>query len=288
VKIDAVIAKFEKDFFCDLIEDRERASGRLTTWKSAYLPYLRRLEEIAGEDTLSVAVLTAALETYKPGSRSKQIASGVFARLARSACIQLPCEWGMDAGDWTPPQKASKETPVNESVIISCLNKIPNQKWRNVFALMAVYGLKNYEPFFIDLQHLQSSQSLTAKVQAIEMNDARLVWPAPPDWAKKFGIESICKLDDLPSVTTDLSVTTLQQIGRRCAEQFKRYGLPLTPSSLRHSWGKRAIAYGVPDTLAAQMLGIDIAKYALSYRAEIEDRDKLLLASFLKLSEAPF
>jgi len=288
VNIDAAIADFEQGFFCDLIEDRERASGRLTTWKSAYLPYCRRLQETAGESTLSVDALTAALETYKPGSRSKQIASSVFAKLARSAGIQLPDEWGLETKSWRPPQKTSKETPVNESVIASCLNKIPNQQWRNVFALMTVYGLKNYEPFFIDLEHLQSSQSLTAKVRAIEPDDARFVWPAPPDWAKKFGIESICMPDDLPSVATDLSVTTLQQIGRRCGEQFKRYGLPLTPSNLRHSWGKRAIAHGVPDTLAAKMLGIDITKYVLNYRAEIEDRDKLLLSSFLKLSEAPF
>jgi len=287
VNIDAAIAEFEQGFFCDLIEG-ERAFSRMTTWKSAYLPYFRRLQKTAGDSTLSVAALTSALETYKPKSRSRQMASGVFTRLARSAGIQLPDEWGLEAKSWKSPHKTSKETPVNESVIASCLNKIPSQQWRNVFALMAVYGLKNYEPFFIDLEHLQSSQSLTAKVRAIEPDDARFVWPAPSDWAKKFGIESICKTDDLPSVTTDLSVNTLQQIGRRCGEQFKRYGLPLTPSNLRHSWGKRAIAHGVPDTLAAKMLGIDITKYVSNYRAEIEDRDKLVFASFLKLSEAPF
>jgi integrase len=287
VNIDAAIAEFEQGFFCDLMEG-ERSSSRMTTWKSAYLPYYRRLQETAAGGPLSVAALTAALETYKPGSRSKQMASTVFAKLARSANIQLPDEWGLEAKSWKPPQNTSKEPPADESVIASCLDKIPSQQWRNAFALMAVYGLKNYEPFFIDLEHLQSSQSLTAKVRAIEPDDARYVWPAPPDWAKRFGIGSICRPDDLPSVTTDLGVTSLQQIGRRCAEQFRRYGLSLTPSNLRHSWGKRAIAHGVPDTLAAKMLGIDITKYVLNYRAEIEDRDKLLLASFLNLSQAPF
>jgi integrase len=287
VNIDAAIAEFEQGFFYDLIEG-ERTSSRTTTWKSAYLPYFRRLQETAGDGTLSVAALTAALETYKPRSRSRQMASGVFTRLARSAGIQLPDEWGTEAKSWESSQKISEEPPADEKVIASCLDKIPNQQWRNAFALMAVYGLKNYEPFFVDLQYLQGSQSLTAKVRPIEPGDARFVWPAPPEWAKKFGIESICRPDDLPSVTTDLSVTTLQNIGRRCGEQFKRYRLPLTPSSLRHSWGKRAIAHGVPDTLAAKMLGIDITKYILNYKAEIENRDNLLLNSFLKLSESPF
>jgi hypothetical protein len=287
VKIDAVIAGFEEAFFHDP-EQIESEAGKQTTWKSAYMPYLRRLQKVANSEDFSEAVLVAALQTYKSASRSKQMAAGVYARLARATGLQLPEEWHECSSGYQPPRKADENMLIDKTVIASSIEKIPNQSWRRVFALIAVYGLKNYEPFFVDFQHLQGSSSLTAKVCATDQFNERFVWPVPADWAINLGINHISCIGDLPSVATDLSVTTLQQIGRRCAEQFKRYGLPVTPSQLRYSWGARAIRSGVPDSLAAKMLGIDVVKYFASYKTEIEERDLSLFASSLIGSDPPF
>ncbi|MFM8935376.1 MAG: tyrosine-type recombinase/integrase, partial [Vulcanococcus sp.] len=59
--------------------------------------------------------------------------------------------------------------------------------------------------------------------------------------------------------------TTLQQVGRRVAEQFRRYGLPLTPYDLRHAWAVRTIHIGLPDTVAARMMGHSVAIHTRTY-----------------------
>ena len=56
----------------------------------------------------------------------------------------------------------------------------------------------------------------------------------------------------LPAIQTDLRRTTLQQVGRRVSEQFRRYDLPITPYDLRHAWAVRTIHVGLPDTVARQ------------------------------------
>ena len=78
----------------------------------------------------------------------------------------------------------------------------------------------------------------------------------------------------LPPVSTDLRQTTLQQVGRRVAEQFRRYGLPLTPYDLRHAWAVRTIHLGLPDTVAARMMGHSVAIHTRTYHHWITRRDQ--------------
>ena len=287
MKIDAVIVEFEKAFFADLPQIKGTA-GRQTTWTGTYMPYLRRLKKVAGCDDLSASIFMAALQTYKPASRSKQMAATVYARLARATGLQLPDGWNESVSEYEPPKKENENILIDESMITSCLDKIPSQQWRNVFALIAVYGLKNYEPFFVDLEHFQGSSTLIAKICGADQFNDRLVWPVPADWATRFGINRISCIGDLPPIATDLSITTLQQIGRRSAEQFRRYGLHFTPSQLRHSWAARAINTGVPDSLAAKMLGMDPIFYLKTYQIEIQKRDESLFESFSATAHVPF
>ena len=78
----------------------------------------------------------------------------------------------------------------------------------------------------------------------------------------------------LPPVCTDLRHTTLQQVGRRVAEQFRRYDVPLTPYDLRHAWAVRTIHIGLPDTVAARMMGHSVAIHTRTYHHWITRRDQ--------------
>ena len=68
--------------------------------------------------------------------------------------------------------------------------------------------------------------------------------------------------------------TTLQQVGRRVAEQFRRYELPITPYDLRHAWAVRTIHIGLPDTVAARMMGHSVAIHTRTYHHWITRRDQ--------------
>ena len=85
----------------------------------------------------------------------------------------------------------------------------------------------------------------------------------------------------MPSMDTEeikeikrLRRTTLQQVGRRVAEQFRRYQLPFTPYDLRHAWALRTIHVGLPDTVAARMMGHSVAIHTRTYHHWITRRDQ--------------
>ena len=89
------------------------------------------------------------------------------------------------------------------------------------------------------------------------------------------GLEPLGSDDSLlPAVCTDLRRTTLQQVGRRVAEQFRRYELPFTPYDLRHAWAVRTIHIGLPDTVAARMMGHSVAIHTRTYHHWITRRDQ--------------
>ena len=101
------------------------------------------------------------------------------------------------------------------------------------------------------------------------------VWPFHPEWVDRFNLRDLASnAQALPPVCTDLCHTTLQQVGRRVAEQFRRYNVPLTPYDLRHAWAVRTIHIGLPDTVAARMMGHSVAIHTRTYHHWITRRDQ--------------
>ena len=101
------------------------------------------------------------------------------------------------------------------------------------------------------------------------------VWPFHPKWIdtfKLYNLSNNCEL--LPRINTDLNKTTLQNVGRRVSEQFRRYNLPLTPYDLRHAWAIRTIHIGLPDTVSARMMGHSVSIHTRTYHHWITRRDQ--------------
>ncbi|MEO0408085.1 MAG: tyrosine-type recombinase/integrase, partial [Cyanobacteria bacterium P01_A01_bin.135] len=70
-----------------------------------------------------------------------------------------------------------------------------------------------------------------------------------------------------------LSQTTLQRVGQKVTTQLRRYNLPFKPYDLRHAWAVRTIHVGLPDTVAAQMMGHSVAIHTQTYHRWITRRD---------------
>jgi integrase len=101
------------------------------------------------------------------------------------------------------------------------------------------------------------------------------VWPFQPEWVEQFALDQLGRQPDaLPAVDTDLRRTSLQRVGQRVSEQFRRYALPLTPYDLRHAWAVRTIHIGLPDTVAARMMGHSAAIHTRTYHHWITRRDQ--------------
>lgn len=273
--LDAALDAFEAAFFADPRRRRNPAGSR-TTWTAAYLPYLRRLQAVAQErgQPLGSALLLQVLEGYPVASRSRQQCGTALAALAGHLQLPLPDDWGERASGYGLHVAQFRRLP-SDPQILAALERIPNPGWRLAFGLMATYGLRNHEVFFADLSALAPGGDRVIRVLPTSKTGEHQVWPFQPEWVEHFGLECLGEHPDrLPPVCTDLRRTTLQQVGRRVAEQFRRYDLPLTPYDLRHAWAVRTIHIGLPDTVAARMMGHSVAIHTRTYHHWITRRDQ--------------
>ncbi len=266
---------FERAFFADPRRRRNPAGSR-TTWTAAYLPYLRRLASSAEAQGLPLAIplLEFVLESYPLASRGRQQCGTALAALARHLQLRLPADWGERASGYGLHRAQFRQLP-SDAQILAAVERIPNPGWRLAYGLMATYGLRNHELFFSDLSALAPGGDRVIRVLPTSKTGEHQVWPFQPDWVNCFELERL-GLDRglLPPVCTDLRRTTLQQVGRRVAEQFRRYELPLAPYDLRHAWAVRTIHIGLADTVAARMMGHSAAIHTRTYHHWITRRDQ--------------
>ncbi len=274
-----VLAAFERQFFSDPRRRRNPAGSR-TTWTSAYLPYLRRLHQAAAALDLPLSsapplwLLEQVLESYPTASRGRQQCGTTLAALAEALGIGLPADWSERAGGYGLHVAQFRQLP-NDGEILRWCERIPNPGWRLAYGLMATYGLRNHEVFFTDLSALASRGDRVIRVLPTSKTGEHQIWPFQPEWVDAFALPQLAENRQLlPAVCTDLRRTTLQQVGRRVAEQFRRYGLPLTPYDLRHAWAVRTIHLGLPDTVAARMMGHSVAIHTRTYHHWITRRDQ--------------
>ena len=269
------IEAFRAAFFADP-RRRRSPSGSRTTWAGAYNPYLRRLRSLATQDSEGVTsdLLMQTLHSYPDGSRSRQQCSTALASLAKHLNIDLPDDWRAEAAGYGLHRARFRQLP-SDSLILESLLRIPNPRWRLAYGLMATYGLRNHEVFFCDLSALGSGGDRVIRVLPTTKTGEHQVWPFHPEWVERFDLTRLGNASDaLPSISTDLRRTTLQQVGRRVSEQFRRYELPLTPYDLRHAWAVRTIHIGLPDTVSARMMGHSVAIHTRTYHHWITRRDQ--------------
>jgi integrase len=278
--LEQALQRFEGQFLADPRRRRNPAGSR-TTWTAAYLPYLRRLRRLAadnGQDAaargLQPALLQQVLESYPLASRGRQQCGTALAALAKAEGLELPADWGERAGGYGLHAAQFRQLP-SDRQILEALERIPNPGWRLAYGLMATYGLRNHEVFFTDLAALAPGGDRVIRVLPTSKTGEHQVWPFQPEWVERFELPRLGEARQLlPPVCTDLRRTTLQQVGRRVAEQFRRYDLPFTPYDLRHAWAVRTIHIGLPDTVAARMMGHSVAIHTRTYHHWITRRDQ--------------
>jgi len=250
---------------------RHSASGK-TTWESAYAPYLRKLETIAqAKPNLNlIEAIYGTVQATPANSRSRQACCTTLSALANFLDLALPIDLKSLSGRYSPSRTQARDLPSDE-MIVAAFNQIPNPAWRFVYGVMATYGLRNHEVFYCDYSTLfSSSQEATISVLHTTKTGSHEVWPFYPEWVEQFNLRCGC----LPPVTTDLSQTTLQRIGQRVTRQFRRYSLPFSPYDLRHAWAVRTIHFGLPDTVAARMMGHSVNIHTRTYHRWIARRDQ--------------
>lgn len=260
------IAAFEHHFFAG-----KDASSAKTTWEKAYAPYLKKLETIAQSHTqLSPAeAIHATVQTTKPNSRSRQVCCTALVAIAEFLHVELPTDFKKLWGNYSPNHTQMRSLPT-DAEIIETFHHIKNPAWQFVYGILATYGLRNHEVFFCDYSALLQDPSAMIEVLSTTKTGNHEVWPFFPEWVEQFNLRQ----GKLPAITTDLNQTTLQRVGQLVTNQFRRYQIPFSPYDLRHAWAVRTIHFGLPDTVAARMMGHSVAIHTRTYHRWITRRDQ--------------
>lgn len=242
------IAEFERHYFTR----RSRSPKSQTTWDKDYLIPLRRLEQVAGDRPLSPEVIIQATESYAPDSRSRQRACTAYGRLSKFAGVEVDVV--QYRGSYSSAAVNPRDLPSDE-LIIKTIEGMDNEAWRFAIALMATYGIRGHEIFYVDLKALQRAPGICTVADG--KTGWRQVWPYPPDWWELYCRGHFKR----PNLTAHRN----SDYGTKVAQFFKRRKLPMVPYDLRHAWAARTAVYGLDPAIAAKMMGHGLSVHTRVY-----------------------
>jgi len=245
-------------------EKSKRNSVCLTTWKT---DYFRPFSQLPGDALLSPEVFANVIELTAPNTRQRRRFCLAFRQLAEFAGMEFNVDHLMGTYSST---KVKARNLVTDEVIMTCYNQIQNPAWQWVYGVLATYGLRNHEVFYLDVSRFPIVQVKEGKT------GYRQVWPLQPEWADKWNLANM----KLPSVTGKCHA----DFGMRVTKFFAQTALGFNAYDLRHAWAVRAIRFGLAAPLAAKQMGHSLQVHTQTYHLAINEQEQqqaydLLLAA---------
>ncbi len=214
--------------------------------------YLKQLGNLDVNQDFSVAVLESQLKSIDH-TATRRVRAIAYAALADTVGVEHNLR--SLVGAYNHKSINPRDVP-NDSLIAETYLKIKSKRWRTVYALMAIYGLRNHESFrcdFIDLPVLFVNRGKTGE---------RYIYPLYPEWANEW-------LTDLTMPKVNLDRTNLQLGKDVCTWFYRTKQIPFSAYNLRHAWARRSIDFGWDITLAAKQMGHSVKVHSEVYHAWI-------------------
>ena len=245
---------FEEDYF----SKRQRNKKTETTWSD----YQKIFKKLPTEEKLTEKVLLEAVLTTNPDTRTRKKACTYLAALSKLAGISI--DLSAYSGNYSPSAINPRDLPTDLE-IAQWRDRIPNNKgWQYAFGLMAAYGLRNYELFYVDLESLiKSPGHLRIRESKSNSESERIIWCLYPEWWEQWELGNISQ--PFPQVTGKNN----SELGHRVTQALSRYGFK-KPYNLRHAWAIRAINF-IPVEIAAKMMDHDLAVHTRIYQRWISN-----------------
>jgi integrase len=248
------IPQFEQHYFTR----RASTPKSQTTWHKDYWAVLKRLPQ---DQVLTSEILTAAILTTKPDTKTRKRFCSALQALAKFAAIEFDAK--PLVGNYSPKRVTPRDLPDDLS-IADWFTRIRNPAWRWAYGIMAAFGLRPHEIFYLDTSDLEAGGYILSILDGGKTG-ARRVWPCYPEWVDAFNLRSPM----LPAVTGRNN----SELGERCSQYFRRdAGLPFNPYDLRHCWAVRTLTFGLDISLAAQQMGHSVQVHTDLYHHWISDR----------------
>jgi integrase len=229
-----------------------------TTWETDYLDAFKRLNL---EKCLTTEILQRAIEKTEPNTRMRKRLCSAFGQLAQFAGLEA--DFKPLVGSYSARQVDPRNLP-SDKEIVAFYHQIANPGWRWVYGMLATFGLRNHEVFFLDIGSLQQGEEFITVTQG-KTHD-RQVWAYHPEWIDVF---DLCNRV-LPSVTGKCHADYGDRVTCYLRARLK---MPFRPYDLRHCWAVRVLMFGMRDAIAARQMGHSLAVHNQTYQHWITIRD---------------
>lgn len=235
-------------------EQSKRAAVCPTTWKT---DYFRPFSQLPADEPIAPEVLLTAIALTKPDTRQRRRFCLAFRQLAQFAGIDL--DLGDLLGNYSPTKVQPRNLPTDDE-IDGYFHQIQNPEWQWIYGVIAAYGLRDHEAFYLDLSEFPIAQVLEGKT------GYRQCWPLRPEWAERWDLKNIKR----PPVTGDCHA----DFGDRVCKFFARSPATFCAYDLRHAWAIRAMRFGLDISLAAKQMGHSLATHTQTYHLALNKRDQ--------------
>lgn len=252
--IGELISQFEKDYF----QRRSKNFKSESTWKIEYNSVFKVLDF---NSQLTADILKAAILSTSPDTRTRKRFCLTLGALAKFAGLDFdPSPY---SGSYSPKSRQARDLP-KDATIVEWYLKIQDAKWQWIYGILATYGLRNHEVFFLDFQELRDGNKILTVLQG--KTGYRKIWPYHPEWFDQFGLQNV----KIPDINRDRSNSN---IGATVSQRFRRNeGIPFKVYDLRHCWAVRTLEYEIDISLAAQQMGHSLAVHSNLYHTWIQSR----------------
>ncbi|MTJ56014.1 site-specific integrase [Anabaena sp. UHCC 0253] len=256
------IVSFKKYYF-------ESKGDTLTTQDTWRTEYVQVLKHLPATEILTKEIIKQIIPKTLANTRTRK-------RYCQT--LKVFCDFaGVDfdfkkyRGNYSSSKRKPRTLPDDKTIEEWYLN-IKNPSWQWVYGMLATYGLRGHEVFFLKLDGLKSGEFYIEVLQG--KTGYRLVYPFHTNWVNKFNLT----VASLPEINCDRSNAA---IGNSVTQHFRRCNLPFKPYDLRHAWAIRTLNEGLDISLAAQQMGHSLKIHSEIYHTWISA--KIHKAAFDKI-----
>ncbi len=256
------VPKWERQFF---LERGETASTR-NTWRKDYLSVYNRIP--AHFELVESNILDLITTQSEPNSRTRKRWCQALKMLVKFA--ELPVRLDRIqrlSGHYGRPGTIKPRQLPTDDQIVQIWKRLPDEKSRWVWGMMATFGLRNFECWYLDVSDLLAG-SYSIQVLITKTKVPRTAYALPQDWVEEM------ELRRKPLLGEPDPHKTNADLGHAITHLFTNQGLP-GPYNLRHAWRQRAVKFGIDPSVAARSLGHSVNVSQQTYTAWLNEETSL-------------
>lgn len=169
------VSKFKIDYFARKLHTPQSE----TTWKGDYIRVFNKLPQ---NESLTIEALTRVIHSTVPDTRTRKRTVIALTALAKFALLEV--NFKHLKGTYSPKEVQPRSLP-DDLTVATWYYKIVPDDWRWAYGMLATYGLRNHELFYVDFSEFPMLKVLDGKT------GSRLVYPIYPEWATDWELNNV-------------------------------------------------------------------------------------------------